>query len=297
MKSAHLGRIKNRLCALENSKKLIPWRLPFKPLFELRDIGDLAYQPVCITSDTPINGCMNPYRGHNVSKPWVCTIRNCKRESPLVMPLCEEHVAEFYRLRIAKSRIPGAGLGLFVVDAETVSVYYEEKLLNLWGAIDKSTSAPEPIRNVAREVLLKRLGMAEGKGKAKAKGKRRAIAFEKGEFICFYSGEHLTKKQFQSRYQVNGKTATYTLQASDNAYLDGAFYRCPAHYINQTMHKSEANVCFADTPHCPIFALRDIEYGEELLAEYRGEYDLDSSSQCVVMMPSVNKFRELRLSE
>lgn len=261
------------LRSLGNSKRLIPKSIKFRadclPLHKANNVA----QPVYITDSQKRvlhRFGMNPRRGHDATAVWECVLRGCGAPCHLAMPICDKHLAEHYRVRIGKSTIVSGGLGLFVVDSPPESF------------VRKLERAKEAANSIALGVRVQRKTAREIRSMLDKKLCEN-VAFTKGEFIMHYSGEKLTNRQHVWRYPDPNSTATYCISGfgkSGMFNLDGAFYRFPAHYINQAPDKKSRNASFIARD-IGVYATRDIHYGEELFAVYGSSYHFGPQYQTV----------------
>jgi hypothetical protein len=120
---------------------------------------------------------------------------------------------------------------------------------------------------------------------------KRAIIFKKGDLIDYYGGEYMSKKENDARY-VNAKTGTtYSVGEIDGganvmdafcASTAGAYANDPYDPRNQdpfAKARTDANIEVRSkkgSRNFPIYALKDISHGEELLYHYGEDYWSDS---------------------
>lgn len=101
-----------------------------------------------------------------------------------------------------------------------------------------------------------------------------------GEFICEYVGEIITHEEAEERgrtYDARGLTYLFDLDynSKDNPYtIDAAKYGNVSHFINHSCEPNLAvwavwiNCSDPNLPQLALFALREIEKGEELTFDY-----------------------------
>lgn len=104
--------------------------------------------------------------------------------------------------------------------------------------------------------------------------------FYRGDFICEYIGEVLTQNEVDERYgDTQDLTAPYVIQVSAHLYLDAACRRGLAGCIN---HSTTPNVQFyryQNRIRCR--AVRNINHGTELKANYRANYLMQHNHKTV----------------
>lgn len=100
--------------------------------------------------------------------------------------------------------------------------------------------------------------------------------FSRGQFICEYVGEVLTKDEVDERYgDTDDLTAPYVIQVSANRFLDAACRRGIAGVIN---HSTTPNVQFYSYQgRIRCRATRNINHGTELKANYRARYHFQNN--------------------
>jgi len=98
-----------------------------------------------------------------------------------------------------------------------------------------------------------------------------AIVFNKGDFICRYYGEILTKRQLDERYPGD-ITAPYVATINDNKFIDDAGERYVASLINHA-DENRANadwnrVRLNNRTYLNIVAVKNIRNGREITIPY-----------------------------
>ena len=102
-----------------------------------------------------------------------------------------------------------------------------------------------------------------------------AVIFQKGQTILNYDGEEINRHTLEQRYGNN--TAPYAVQVNRqrDIYEDGALDRSVMSCVNSPPNGTQANCRLTtntERTHCIVKASRDIRNGQELFANYGGEY-------------------------
>lgn len=120
-------------------------------------------------------------------------------------------------------------------------------------------------------------------------GVRTDQRIEKGQFICEYVGEVISYEEAEKRgkiYDAEGRTYLFDLDfnSNDNPYsIDAAKFGNVSHFINHSCDPNLGvwavwiNCLDLDLPKICLFALRQIEAGEEITFDYKNQYGRDNS--------------------
>ena len=114
------------------------------------------------------------------------------------------------------------------------------------------------------------------------KSDNRVLVFEKGEYVCQYWGERISKEELEQRYPGN-ITAPYGIEIGDtNTFMDGACVRGLGTLVNHEANKRRANAElrdeFIDGEYLVIIRARKRIYnGDEILVHYGTEYEFQNN--------------------
>lgn len=108
------------------------------------------------------------------------------------------------------------------------------------------------------------------------------VVFEKGDYICPYLGEFVSKNELQRRYCESSTRPEVTTITTPYAFntgkydIDGALYRGPAVYANDAKgsgYRNNSSLEFdEDSKKLKLYATRKIRNGEEILTSYGSGY-------------------------
>ena len=125
--------------------------------------------------------------------------------------------------------------------------------------------------------------------------RKQDIAFKQTNFIAEYTGEILTKKELDTRYE--DKLAPYAIEVSKDKYIDAIDKSLSslARYCNDALDASKYNAYFSRIKNDRIFllAIAYIHPGEEIFADYGKEYWQDGTISMIrLKKPSESIYRE-----
>lgn len=106
-----------------------------------------------------------------------------------------------------------------------------------------------------------------------------AIVFKKGQEICPYFGEILNKNQIKQRY-IDGITAPYGLQVSNDKYIDSACFQSIGAKANKAPTGVRNNAKFVTAytkPYARVVAQNNIRNGKEIFVSYGQSYRFTNS--------------------
>lgn len=106
----------------------------------------------------------------------------------------------------------------------------------------------------------------------KFKKDKTPYAFEEGDYICTYRGEHLTKRELDKKFGPDER-AEYVIQVDRHHYIHA---KHPTNglgrWINDSKEHNNAELVTAKKNKCYIYAIKKIKFGKEILVYYGNKY-------------------------
>lgn len=122
----------------------------------------------------------------------------------------------------------------------------------------------------------KEYGLEVKKSKVAGKGLFTTIPRKKNEFICYYGGEKLNRKQFSKKYKK--KSPIYAFQVTKDYYIDAdKTTKSYGRYVNSSKGTGSGSNCkFSVSPQkiISIKSTKRILPGKELLISYGRSYKI-----------------------